>query len=297
VRGRQDVPGALYVCLHWLRVPNSPRVRPSFASESVRTRLRACERLRRDPPGRESPAITDANDVGTVPSRRVQVERAGKEEILSRPAGLERDRGERKARQRRPVSRVLCPEQWARGDGHFSRTPVTRHLQRPDPSARRATSWRSYSTLLRVGFAEPARSPAPLVSSYLTVSPLPPLGGGLLSVALVRGVSPPWALPSTLPCGARTFLPPRCRGRRPSGLLWRTSSIPPGGTGRAPPDAPDGARRDQERDARPAGGERSAPPGTAVSGVRGGRRRSAPGGRERASLRTPRGQGSGAASG
>jgi len=28
--------------------------------------------------------------------------------------------------------------------------------------------------LLRVGFAEPARSPAPLVSSYLTVSPLPP---------------------------------------------------------------------------------------------------------------------------
>src|SRR5213076_649812 len=27
---------------------------------------------------------------------------------------------------------------------------------------------------LRVGFAEPTRSPAPLVSSYLTVSPLPP---------------------------------------------------------------------------------------------------------------------------
>jgi len=31
----------------------------------------------------------------------------------------------------------------------------------------------SYSVLLRVGFAEPTRSPAPLVSSYLTVSPLP----------------------------------------------------------------------------------------------------------------------------
>ena len=37
----------------------------------------------------------------------------------------------------------------------------------------RATRLLSYSALLRVGFAEPARSPAPLVSSYLTVSPLP----------------------------------------------------------------------------------------------------------------------------
>ena len=51
----------------------------------------------------------------------------------------------------------------------------------------------SYLALLRVGFTEPAWSPAPLVSSYLTVSPLPPRfrDGGLLSVALVRGVAPP----------------------------------------------------------------------------------------------------------
>src|SRR2546425_3804313 len=32
---------------------------------------------------------------------------------------------------------------------------------------------------------------------------------------------PPWPLASTLPCGARTFLPPCCHGRRPSDLLWR----------------------------------------------------------------------------
>lgn len=31
-------------------------------------------------------------------------------------------------------------------------------------------------------------------------------GGGLLSVALARG-HPRWELPSTMPCGARTFLP------------------------------------------------------------------------------------------
>src|SRR6185295_9207125 len=32
---------------------------------------------------------------------------------------------------------------------------------------------------------------------------------------------------STLPCGARTFLPPPHDGRRPSGLLWRSVSIRP----------------------------------------------------------------------
>ena len=41
--------------------------------------------------------------------------------------------------------------------------------------------------LLRVGFTEPSRSPGMLVRSYRTVSPLPPKGGGLFSVALSRG--------------------------------------------------------------------------------------------------------------
>jgi len=69
--------------------------------------------------------------------------------------------------------------------------------------------------LLRVGFTEPARSPAPLVSSYLTVSPLPPstLVESWWRRSTFCGTGPwgfpPWALPSTLPCGARTFLPPR----------------------------------------------------------------------------------------
>lgn len=44
-------------------------------------------------------------------------------------------------------------------------------------------------TLLRAGFTKPATSPRPLVSSYLTVSPLPRIGrsqpfGGILSAAL-----------------------------------------------------------------------------------------------------------------
>src|SRR5688572_15131318 len=54
-----------------------------------------------------------------------------------------------------------------------------------------------------------------------------------LTVSLRRSVlcgtvpwgRPPWPLASTLPCGARTFLPPRCRDRRSPSLLWRASSI------------------------------------------------------------------------
>src|SRR6267378_8306064 len=41
-----------------------------------------------------------------------------------------------KARQRRSVSRVLSPERVTQGDGHFSRTPVARRLERPYPRAR-----------------------------------------------------------------------------------------------------------------------------------------------------------------
>ena len=62
-----------------------------------------------------------------------------------------------------------------------------------------------YLVLLRTGLAELVTSPCRLVGSYPTVSPLPPEGGGLLSVALSEDHSP-WAFPSVLPCEARTFL-------------------------------------------------------------------------------------------
>ena len=66
-----------------------------------------------------------------------------------------------------------------------------------------------YLVLLPVGFAEPGRSPGLLVSSYLAVSPLPrgpSPRGGLFSVALSLPVTGRWALPTTAPCGVRTFL-------------------------------------------------------------------------------------------
>jgi hypothetical protein len=67
--------------------------------------------------------------------------------------------------------------------------------------------------LLRTGFAEPRRSPAALVSSYLTLSPLPGPGpGGLLSVALSAG-RPAWDTLQRPALWSPDFPRPEGRGR------------------------------------------------------------------------------------
>src|SRR5262245_1172469 len=94
---------------------------------------------------------------------------------------------------------------------------LTRGLRAGRPSPPRGDS-PSYSALHRVGFAEPTRSPGPLVRSYRTVSPLPrpPVTETAAVCSLWRCPwgHPPWTLSSTLPCGARTFL--RLPGREPA---------------------------------------------------------------------------------
>jgi hypothetical protein len=72
----------------------------------------------------------------------------------------------------------------ARADGHPSRAAVADSLLRSTRELGRAAlersrrhrgrSRRALLTLLRVGFTEPPQSPAALVVSYTTVSPLPP---------------------------------------------------------------------------------------------------------------------------
>lgn len=71
-------------------------------------------------------------------------------------------------------------------------TPVTRGLQRPTRELRAGhPQTLPYLVLLRVGFSKPAMSPLPLVSSYLTFSPLPwTYHGGLVSEALSLGLPP-----------------------------------------------------------------------------------------------------------
>ena len=112
----------------------------------------------------------------------------------------------------------------------------------------------SYLVLLRVGFTEPPRSPPTLVSSYLTVSPLPrritrpgrrpgaPFDASRPAIRTVpaRAVCfllhfpwdrSRWGLPSTRPCGVRTFLDePEVRRDRPFDLAGKTVTNSGAGT-------------------------------------------------------------------
>src|SRR3989304_2117993 len=94
--------------------------------------------------------------------------------------------GQRKAPEKAckpgPVSRPRLPEAGETVISLGRRLPGASSGHTREPHAGHASPVRranatpgslSYLALLRVGFTEPARSPAPLVSSYLTVSPLP----------------------------------------------------------------------------------------------------------------------------
>ena len=78
-----------------------------------------------------------------------------------------------------------------------------------------------YLVLLRTGLAELVTSPCRLVGSYPTVSPLPPEGGGLLSVALSEDHSPgryPASCPVKPGLSSPSVTPKRDgRGDNPSG--------------------------------------------------------------------------------
>ena len=113
----------------------------------------------------------------------------------------------------------------SRGGDHLSRTVVTNGLQQP---TRRHWAGRPAccSVLLRVGFTEPTQSPASLVSSYLTFSPLPPRKVEVVCFLWhYPSGYPGWLLAITLPCGARTFLE-RFRARSPSRQIHTDSSAP-----------------------------------------------------------------------
>ncbi len=85
---------------------------------------------------------------------------------------------------------------------------VAHRLKRPTRGHRTGRPRASpYLALLRVGFAEPARSPGPLVRSYRTVSPLPRLSEAVCFLWHFPEGRPRWTLSTTLPFGARTFLP------------------------------------------------------------------------------------------
>jgi hypothetical protein len=106
----------------------------------------------------------------------------------------------------------------ARAGGHPSGTAIAGRLVRSTREHRagrpqsltqspRPEERGSLLTLLRVGFTKPPGSPRALVVSYTTVSPLPPARPEAVCFLWHFPAGHPGsALPTTLPCGARTFL-------------------------------------------------------------------------------------------
>ena len=132
------------------------------------------------------------------------------------PACMDRWPRRRREAGRKPSSVPGCP-----GDDHSSKTPVARGLQRPTRELRAGRPQTlPYLVLLQVGFSKPAMSPLPLVSSYLTLSPLPwTYHGGLVSEALSLGL-PPLGITQHPALWSSDFPPAASRaGRRSSGLL------------------------------------------------------------------------------
>src|SRR5439155_11174680 len=180
----------------------------------------------------------------------------------------------RRKRQRRPISRVLFPERFAQGGGHFSRAPVTRRLQRPNPRARAGNPIALLFGLAPGGVCRAdavTRAAGELLPHRFTLTAL--ADGGLLSVALIRGVPPPGRYPA--PCPVEPGLSSRrvaATGDRPA-FSGAGESIPRGAPFRAFDEdvAPD------EHVAREAGPGGDAGGGVAVQDVQHGAPISAPG--------------------
>ena len=120
---------------------------------------------------------------------------------------------------RKPSSVPGCP-----GDDHSSMTPVTRGLQQPTRELRAGhPQTLPYLVLLQVGFSKPAMSPLPLVSSYLTLPPLPWAYHGDWSLRHFPWDCPRWGLPRPRPVELGLSSGGLKGGRRSSGLsaiLW-----------------------------------------------------------------------------
>ena len=129
-----------------------------------------------------------------------------------------------KGHLRWPISRVLSPAEagWRSSiwDAGYPapQAAYPRHTGRatlgPSPYG---LAPRLCLALLPVGFAKPARSPEPLVVSYTTFSPLPRLSEAVCFLWHFPSGHPAWALPSTVLCGARTFL---TGAQGPCAIAW-----------------------------------------------------------------------------
>ena len=123
----------------------------------------------------------------------------------------------RRPRRRRSVSRILSSRPGSGSSSHSSGPPVARGIERPTRgNGRAARAWPRGQTSLLHGLAPGgvyrasalSSGPGELLPHRFTVAPRPKARGCLLSVALSPDRSGP-PLAATMPCGVRTFLPPR----------------------------------------------------------------------------------------
>ena len=163
---------------------------------------------------------------------------------------------------------VSPPRHRIGGGGHSSRPRVAAGLERAYPGARRATAAaRGGAPLFALAPGGACRAidvTADAVRSCRTVSPLPTSRRAVCSLWRCPASRLGWPLTSTLPCGARTFLPRVVSaGVRPDGSdpvrtvvetacavtpsarLWRGSTSRP--RARSPRAAHGASRRDRTR--------------------------------------------------
>jgi hypothetical protein len=157
-----------------------------LASRSMQDELRSCPAVQAPPGPSDREAV--GYEVTAGSSRLLRSRSASRRPGPSRSAGT----GSCFPGMKTQVSGVLRGESacrpgsvppLARGDGHLSRAAVAGSLVRSTREHRagrpqalaqaRALRREALLTLLRVGFTEPPQSPAALVVSYTTVSPLP----------------------------------------------------------------------------------------------------------------------------
>ena len=134
----------------------------------------------------------------------------------------------------RPVGRVLCARLRGAAVIHLGLPLPTASCGLPASIGRAALErsrrepWFPFLTLLRVGFTEPPQSPAVLVVSYTTVSPLPRLTPGRSDFCgTVPRVTPGrrYRPPCPVEPGPSS---PGLRPARPPGRLTRAQDTPDG---------------------------------------------------------------------
>src|SRR5437016_6897428 len=162
------------------------------------------------------PDLFPASDLGTI---RVDLFAGGAEVVQLRlKTGSSRRKAPRKGGRKEKWSEPPCkpgpvspPRRRGGGGGHSSRPHVAVGLERAYPGARRATvAARSGAPLFALAPGGACRATdvtADAVRSYRTVSPLPASRRAVCSLWRCPASRLGWPLTSTLPCGARTFLP------------------------------------------------------------------------------------------